>query len=391
MTDHIKQIKGTLYILGFFLILSCYAAVTCLAVQKSPKSIEINSKAVTIDRVYKSMEGITDSERFFIDSKGIGKTAPTPSSLLWVTGGKIDIFKENGKLNDTEKHLCHAYLKLDNDDYKANQRYELHNKTNQQIRLFTFVQGQAQINLPEGYGIPVLSSEFFEFNFMVINPEQPKQPFEVTARGAFDYIPDNQLKKPLKPLFMRIVGMKIPVKTDTSKPQVHCDELGDLAGSKDSAKLENNAPPAEFSLHKIHKNVEGGFDQVYHWMVPPGRHEYHYQLESNVLANMPFDTTVHYINAHLHAHGEYVEFRNLTTGKTLFRSTATNNPERNGLLDLTDFSSKKGFPIQRDHQYEMVAVYNNTTDHDIDAMAIFFFYLLDKKFDKNNLKLSIQN
>src|SRR5262245_56978896 len=207
----IKQFIKTLY--PYVVPLTIFFLGFLSASGFADDTIEILSKPHTIDRIYKSMEGITDTERFVLpNSEAQGNTA-TPPELLWITGGKIDILSDLGP-KDSEKHLCHAYMKFDQQFFQHNQRNEINNLTLQPERLFTFVQGQPEIRLPNGYGIPVISSELFEFQFMVINPTQPPAPFDVKAKGTFSYISDKQLKKPLKPLFMRIVGMKIPVRKD---------------------------------------------------------------------------------------------------------------------------------------------------------------------------------
>ena len=368
-------------LLGVFLCVG-YLSALAYTDENAPHTIAVLSGPHTIDRIYKSMEGITGDKRFELSAK------PEQPELFWVTAGKVDMFKEEDGSNGTGKFLCHAYLKFDDQYFTTYHRnLPLGKMTHQPVRLFTFVQGQPAIHLPRGYGIPVLSSELFEFEYMVINPTQPERPFAVKTQGTFAYVRDGELEEPLKPLFMRIVGMHVRVKQGSAGPQAHCSELGDVSSADLAGQADKDAEPAKSSLHKILKN-EGGFDEVYHWMVPPGRHQYRYQLESKFLANLPFDTTVHYINAHLHPHGEFIELRDLTTGQTVFRSSATNNAERSGLTTLTDFSSDEGVVIRRDHQYEMVAEYDNTTDHDIDAMAILFLYLRDQTFDRERLRTS---
>ena len=372
----ISRFRSHATLLGVILCVGRFCALA-YSDEHAPHAAKILSKPVTVDRVYKSMEGITGE-------KGFGLTAePNQPELLWVTGGRIDMVRAEDGSNGTEKFLCHAYLKFDDRYFKTLGPQTREKTINHLGRLFTFVQGQADIRLPRGFGIPVLSTEPFEMEYMVINPTQPPQPFQVNTLGVFDYVRDTELKEPLKPLVMRIVGMHVPVKQGSAGPHAQCSELGD-ASMAGGGTVEQDAEPAKVSLHKIRKN-KSGFDEVYHWMVPPGRHEYRYQLESQVLVNAPFDTTVHYINAHLHPHGEFLELRDVTTDNTVFRSVATNNAERTGLTQLTHFSSEKGIPIYRNHQYEMVAGYNNTTDHDIDAMAIFFVYLLDQTLNKEQL------
>ena len=367
--------------LGALLCAGWLGASACADESASqPHTIQVPSKPLTIDRVYKSMEGVTGNNRFLWPA-----ASPKPE-LLWVTGGKVDMIRDTDGSDGTPQMLCHAYLKFDDRYFKTSS----HNPrlgTHQPVRLFTFVQGQPAIRLPRGFGIPILSTELMEFTYMVINPTPVERPFGVMSKGTFEYVRDAGLRKPLKPLFMRIVGMHIPVRKGTAGPHAQCSELGDIASADLGGKVEQDAEPAKSSIRKILKS-EAGFDEVYHWMVPPGRHEYRYQLESKFLGNLPFDTTVHYINAHLHPHGEFVELRDLTAGNTVFRSVAANNAERSGLTELTHFSSRKGIVIHRDHEYEMVAGYNNTTEHDIDAMAILFLYLLDKTFDREQLRKS---
>ena len=35
---------------------------------------------------------------------------------------------------------------------------------------------------------------------------------------------------------------------------------------------------------------------------------------------------------------------------------------------------EEGFRVYRDHKYELEALYDNTTDHDVDAMAMMYLY-----------------
>ncbi len=38
------------------------------------------------------------------------------------------------------------------------------------------------------------------------------------------------------------------------------------------------------------------------------------------------------------------------------------------------YSSVEGFRVYPDHEYEMEAFYDNTTQHDVDAMAVIYLY-----------------
>jgi hypothetical protein len=51
-----------------------------------------------------------------------------------------------------------------------------------------------------------------------------------------------------------------------------------------------------------------------------------------------------------------------------------------GVARMGEFQSEQGIVIRPNHQYELRAVYNNTTSSDSDAMAILYLYLLEKDF-----------
>ena len=115
----------------------------------------------------------------------------------------------------------------------------------------------------------------------------------------------------------------------------------------------------------------------------PGR-EVNRTLATNWMS-VPFDTTVHYIAVHLHPFAESLELLDLTTGNTIFHSQVRNTPERIGLEHVEYFSSPEGIRVYKGHEYELVSVYNNTTDVDQDSMAVMFLYMLDKELQETNI------
>ena len=113
-------------------------------------------------------------------------------------------------------------------------------------------------------------------------------------------------------------------------------------------------------------------------MVKPGR-EVNQTLVTKIL-ELPYDTTIHYIAVHLHPFAESLELRDLTAGQVVFKSVDAAVPDRIGLAHVDSFSSVEGIPIYKDHEYELVSVYNNITDQDQDSMAVMNLYMLDKDF-----------
>ena len=122
-----------------------------------------------------------------------------------------------------------------------------------------------------------------------------------------------------------------------------------------------------------------------HWVVRPGR-EVNRTLVTELMA-LPYDTTVHYIAVHLHPFAESLELRDLTTGETVFKSAARNFDDKIGLAHVDYFSSGDGIPLYKDHEYQMISVYDNTTGEDQDSMAVMYLYLRDKVFEEERVRL----
>lgn len=55
-----------------------------------------------------------------------------------------------------------------------------------------------------------------------------------------------------------------------------------------------------------------------------------------------YETRIHYIAVHLHPFAESLELRDLTTGESLFTSSARNYEDRIGLAHVDYFSSSEG-------------------------------------------------
>jgi hypothetical protein len=117
-----------------------------------------------------------------------------------------------------------------------------------------------------------------------------------------------------------------------------------------------------------------------HWVVKPGRETNHTNVTRYM--NIPYDTTLHYAEVHLHPYAVSLELKDLTTGKTVFKSKARGFKDKIGLSYVDSFSSAEGVPVYRDHEYDLISVYNNTTKSDKDSMAVVLLFMLDKQFQK---------
>jgi hypothetical protein len=266
--------------------------------------------------------------------------------------------------------MCHSNLDLDMKRHR-----ELFGwKKFPSNRLFTLSQGQFEIEFPEGYGIPVLSSEPLSLTTQVLNHNIEGQKFQVRHKVAIDWVRDAELAKPMKPLYMSAANGLVAVDGKGSgyygieHPQQEEHGSGCLVGEAAMGRIQEDEFGRKFSGH---------------WVVPPGRQE-NRTLVTEWL-NLRFDTTVHYIAVHLHPFAESLEFRDLTTGATVFKSKARGPTDRIGLDHVDAFSSAEGVPLYKDHQYELVSVYDNTSGVDQDSMAVMYIYLLDREFKKPDL------
>ncbi len=114
--------------------------------------------------------------------------------------------------------------------------------------------------------------------------------------------------------------------------------------------------------------------------MPPGR-----QVNRTLvteLMNLPYDTTVHYIAVHLHPFAESLELVDLTTDESVFRAEAAQFGDRIGLARVGHYESPEGIRLYKDHDYELVSVYENTSGQEQDSMAVLYLYLHDREFHK---------
>ena len=331
---------------------------------------EILTEVYTVDRIYKSMSGPMGMHRFEIDPGG-GR------ELLWITGFQAEMVAPDGRTPMSRELMCHSNLSL-----RPGPGFNFQFPTTLQPtggRLFTLAQGQLAIALPEGFGVPVLANQTVQIAAQVLNHNAVERPFEVRHQLSVDYVRDRDLAEPLAPLMPRAVfamkkiegdGGHFGVAPDDVDETVHGEgcQVGLDAGTQFPSVLRDEHGRA-FSAH---------------WILEPGREENHTLVTR--LLDLPYDTTLHYVAVHLHPFAEYVELRDLTARRTVYRSRARNVPGRIGLAEVEYFSSAPGLPIYKDHEYEVVSVYNNTSGGRQDSMATMFLYLAAKDLDLSRFR-----
>jgi hypothetical protein len=339
--------------------------------------LSLLSDSYRIDRLFQSMQGPYGTHT------GIALGQGSTPELLWLTGLGTEVVSKNGKANLSQEFFCHANLSFD----AAGNSPDAHNQmfgTSTDWRLFTLVPGRMSINLPEGFGIPVSSKEKLELVSMSLNLNEPDPDFNLRFKSHIKFVAEREAPGQMKPLFMRGLYVLVPILRGTSGNLP--EEICAVPGSTNlNAELMSQgmacAPP---SMTASDGGVRG--TNTLHWMVPPGRHTYIYDVTEQMKLN--FDTTMHYATGHLHPLGERLALVDKTTGETVLEIRSKDYAGKIGVERMEEFSFPEGKPIYKDHQYELVTTYNNLTGKPADVMAIFYAYLLDHGFDRASIALT---
>ena len=345
------------------------------AESESVHTLEILSSPLTIDRIYRSMEGPTDNRVVTLTKDMHGEK----KDIVWLLGLKTEILDAETNAPKSQEYLCHITFASNKKILKSNAMLTDYMKY-QYPKLLSLFQSQTAMHFPKHFAMPALSTDdFFVVSMVLNNNEIPKKPFQLKVKDMVDYVYDRELNYKMNPLFRRSYILKVPVKGMSSAS--HCaSEEGE--GPKEDQLEQKTAEMAKASWEWLEKDADGN-TLATHWMVPPGRHIYRYRLPEGL--EIPDDTTAHYISAHLHAFGQYMAIRDLTTGKTVFKARVKNYKDRRGIAYSDYYSSEKGIVFRKDHRYELICEYNNTTSQDVDAMAMMLVFYLDRTFDKKKL------
>ncbi len=328
-----------------------------------PRQLEILSPVYTVDREYRSMQGPQSTQV-------IELTDGDDDRLLWITGYAAEMVGADGVTRQPQEYMCHSNLDLDPVTHNS----LFGSGRSLGGRLFTLSQGQFVIRFPDGFGLPLMSSEKLALTTQVLNLNPDGGETEVRHRIRLQYVEDGETGDTMQPLFVRAVyGMALLEGKDA------------YFGLDEQPARERHGPGCLVGESATSHEYRDSFGRRFtgHWIVPPGRQQNHTLVGS--LLDLPFDTTVHAIAVHLHPFAESLTLRDLTTGETVFRSRTRPLEGRIGLSHVESYASQEGLRLYRDHEYELVSVYENPTDENHDAMAVMFLYLLDREFESPTL------
>lgn len=354
------------------LVLTALFAAAAIASEYPVQQYQFLSDLYTIEKKYKSMEGPASMKKVTL--------LDGPPELLWITGVKTEMVEEDGKTAQLPELMCHVNVDLEAERHRA--LFNL--KRAVATRLVTLSQGITDTRVPAGFGFPILSNEPLLVYTQVLNHNiDNPQNLKVRHRVTFEFIRDRDLQKPIKPLMnLGASGMVLiddsPLKFDLG---ISGTSTGQSAASPEhgaSCLMLQRAPNAT-GMGSDYVDPQGR-KLTGHWIVPPGRQVNHSDV--TWFMGLPFDTKLHYAAVHLHPFAESLTLRDVTADKVIFSAKAKNPENRIGLDHVDTFLSTEGVKLYKDHKYELISVYNNTTRDVHDSMASIFFGFSDTQFVK---------
>ncbi|HEV2720892.1 MAG TPA: peptidylprolyl isomerase, partial [Thermoanaerobaculia bacterium] len=250
-------------------------------------------------------------------------------------------------------------------------------------RLMTLSQGVFEMKLPEGFGFPVASNEplYLYTQVLNLNDDDPKN-MKVRHRVTFTYVRDAGLQKRMIPLFNAGASGLVQLDDKTAMPAMAMapvlDEHGIEHHSAADCMIGMRAPNAS-GMSSDYTDPKGRH-LTGHWVVPPGRQINHSDV--TWFMQLPYDAKLHYATVHLHPFAESLTLRDTTTNTEIWKATAKNPEKGLGLSHVDTFVNVPGVPMFRDHKYELISVYNNTSGVNQDSMASIFFGLSDPEFKR---------
>ena len=345
------------------------SAMICIAMaiacENRPPESPIESKVVysdafTIDTTWASMQGPYRVMQ-------VALTDSTTHDLVWVVGYEAAIVDADTRAPKSSEFMCHSNVDLDMARHRQIFGWEKYPSR----RLFTLSEGQTNVQLPEGFGIPLRSDEPLSVTAQVLNHNYHGPAIRVRQRVTVHFVRDRALAHSLIPLYQR--GVNTLVRLD--------GPAGAFNSEIDESAMHDHGGAAEgMSADTIPYHDHEGRTFAGHWVVKPGREERTTPI--NGWLQMKEDMKIHYVSVHLHPFAESLKLRDATTGETILASAAENRAERIGLARVDQIASREGITLHKDHQYELVSAYNNTSGANRTAMAVMYLYVEDTEFKR---------
>ena len=330
------------------------------------QKLVVYSPTYEIDQIYPSMLGPRASLRVPLgDPNG-------PEELLWIKSIHTEVVDELGEATSQE-FMCHLVAEIDDPDA----RNRALGVSTPGISFATLSQGTFHKSFPEGFGLPVRTHDQLRIFSQVLNLNRSDVDVRVRHRIIVHFIRDADLRVAMKPMTTALAQTMVLVNGEEGEGFFGVSESSDEDHGT-SCAVGTKAPS------KLDVANDGHRQFAPHWILPEGRSVNHTLVTH--LMELRHDTKIHSIDVHLHSYAEWVELRDLTEDRALFRSHAEQVAGGAGLAKVESYVSSEGIPVYRDHEYALVSAYDNTGGPESDAMAVMILGIEDKDFDPSVLR-----
>jgi hypothetical protein len=343
---------------------------------------KVVTESYVLDKKYASMAGPSST----MDVRLLDTPEP---EILWITGieGRIVDADDVGKEMPPEL-ICHANVDIDARRHRL--MLGFHNDLSPKFnaRYFTLAQGQTSIQFPDGFGMPVRSDESLALWTQVLNPYDKFIGAHIKQEITFTFIRDSERTAPITPLRFTAVQARVALDDVPAYYSLasHEDRFMPITGAavEGFPQVQQGEAAADGAMtdeegHR-HTMVDGlGRKYAAHYIVPPGRNENRTVINS--LMGLNSDLRIHYVSAHLHPYATSIEIRDMTTGDSVFQADVESSADGKALTKIHNYVSEEPITLRADHDYELISIYENTSEQDVTAMSVLHFYAVFDEFD----------
>ena len=329
----------------------------------------ILSDTMRINKIMRSMEGPYSITNFTFGKGIINKFFP---HLIWLTGYQLDVIDATTNKKISDDFMCHNNMNIVD---KNSVPWKLETQGSN-TRLFTITEGQTQLKLPKGYGIPVLSNQQLEIVSQVLNHNIADTNFIVRQRIKITYIKEIEAGLPIVPVYQQSAfvtkfvsgpagnfGESIKIPSTINSNSKACTTENMLSCGVEKPELGNFNPFQD----------QYGREFTGHWKFNPGNE----MLVTNVskMLNIKRIKKAYYISVHVHPFCKSLSLYDATTNDTILKANAKSFTHKIGLENIEQFTFENGLTFYPNHKYQLVSYYDNPTKDIHTAMATMFLYM----------------
>lgn len=279
----------------------------------APKTIKFDLGPVQVAANTPNMEGPTSKPQTIFSN-----LKETP----WITSMKVETFSK-GKILKENPNVCHAGI------MKTAKVGKIKGDTSV---LYSY-QAQTQQSFPKGFAYRIRNFKDYDFSVSGMYANFLEKDVNLTARISVSYLLESDAKRSkIKPLTRRTAAI---LRRDNKHAHFH-------------------------DGHSLGRHVNH-----FSWKVKPGN--FTFKSDITRLLNLKKSIQVHYLKPHLHPYAEFIQLINKTENKVLW--TGKSKTKNGAIVFMENYSSASGFKMNKDHKFELITRYNNTSNKDIDAMA----------------------